>query len=104
MILNTTTPVVGEPVSSLQLIANAGYPITTSGRETLVSVRLTNEAQVAAWGEIVHLRHHPGRQLSVFADTTEDILEVLAYEFNVWEVKESIRSLKRTSATKSTQK
>ena len=95
MILNTTDPIVGRTVSSLEIIADAGYPITTTGAKTMVAIRPTREARIASWGEIIHLRHHPSRELSVFADTVNDAMEVLAYEFHLWEVRESIRSAKR---------
>lgn len=103
MVLNTTAALVGTPVSSLELLDKAGYPITTSGQETFVAVRPVNEAERTSWGEIIHLRHHPGRQLSVFADTIEQALQVLAYEIHLWEVRESFRvahhSLARMEAT-----
>ena len=48
-------------------------------------------------------RTEHGRQLSVFADTIEQALEVLAYEIHLWEVRESLRvvhhSLARMEAT-----
>lgn len=98
MILNTTAPIVGRKVSSLEIITNAGYPVATSGSETFVVIRPIQEARKAAWGEVIHLRHHPGRQLSIFADTYQEALEILAYEFHLWEVRESIRSAKRTAS------
>jgi hypothetical protein len=94
MILNTTAPVVGDPVSSLHLLARAGYPIATSGQETFVSIRPTFEADRTSWGEIIHLRHHPGRQISVFVDSDAEALAVLAYDFHLWEVRESFRTAK----------
>src|SRR5712692_1452580 len=75
MVLNTTAPLVGEAISSLELLEKAGYPITTSGQETLVSVRPSKDGKLTSWGEIIHLRHHPGRQLTVFADSVTETLD-----------------------------
>ena len=95
MVLNTTEPLVGNASSSLELLERARYPITTSGQETLVSVRPSKDGQLTSWGEIIHLRHHPGRQLTVFADSVTEALQVLAYEFHLWEVRESFRVVKQ---------
>jgi hypothetical protein len=94
MVLNTTAPLVGKVSSSLELLEKAGYPITTSGKETLVLIRSSKDGQLTSWGEIIHLRHHPGRQLTVFADSATEALSVLAYEFHLWEVRESFRVVK----------
>ena len=94
MVLNTTAPLTGKAVSSLELLERAGYLIVTSGQEALVSIRPSQDGQRASWGELIHLRHHPGRQLTVFADSITEALEVLAYEFHLWEVRESFRVAK----------
>jgi hypothetical protein len=94
MVLNTTAPLVGKAISSLELLEKVCCPITTSGQETLVSIRPSEDGQLTSWGEIIHLRHHPGRQLTVFADSAPEALEVLAYEFHLWEVRESFRVVK----------
>ena len=47
--------------------------------------------------ERIHLRHHPSRQLKVFADSIEEALQILAYEFHLWEVRERIRPAKQGS-------
>jgi hypothetical protein len=98
MILNTIAPSVGEKVSSLELLVQAGFPIVTSGRETIISVRPVTEAEQTSWGEVIHLRHHPGRHLSVFANSVNEALDVLAYEFHLWEVRESFRVAKQAKA------
>ena len=100
MILNTTAPLVGEASSSLDLLEKAGYPITTSGQESLVSIRPSMDGQRTSWGEIIQLRHHPGRQLTVFADSITEAVQVLAYEFHLWEVRESFRVLKEKQKTR----
>jgi hypothetical protein len=53
------------------------------GRECVPDSSQTNER--------IHLRHHPSRQLKVFADSIEEALQILAYEFHLWEVRESVR-------------
>jgi hypothetical protein len=98
MILNTTAPIEGRTLSSLEIITNAGYPVATTGSETFLVIRPIHEAGKAFWGEVIHLRHHPSRQLSIFADTHQEALEILAYEFHLWEVRESIRLAKRTAS------
>ncbi len=57
MVLNTTAPLVGEAISSLELLEKAGYPITTSGQETLVSIRPSKDVQLTSWGESIHLHN-----------------------------------------------
>ncbi|MGA2660138.1 MAG: hypothetical protein ABSH34_21785 [Verrucomicrobiota bacterium] len=101
MVLNTTAPIGGAPISTIELLSRAGYPIATSGQENLVCIRPRKEAQRTSWGEIIHLRHHPGRLLTVFADMPMEVLEVLAYEFHLWEIRESFRNAKSGTLRKS---
>ena len=96
MILNVKEPAAGTLISTLELLLRAGFPVATSGKETFVAVRPVQAAPKTSWGEIIHLRHHPGRRLSVFADSIEEALQVLAYEFHLWEVKESFRAARRS--------
>ena len=95
MILNTINRPAGTPRSSLTLLAEAGFPISTAGRETFVAVLPSRKGRLTSWGERIHLRHHPNRRVTVFADSTEEALQVLAYEFHLWEVRESFRLAKQ---------
>lgn len=102
MVLNTKMPLIGEPRSSLDLLVEAGYPLMTSGQEHTVVIQPKQSAGRTSWDEIIHLRHHPGRALTVFSDTIEEAIEVLAYEFHLWEVRESLRSAKQALASSKT--
>jgi hypothetical protein len=97
MILNTTLPLIGKPVPTIDMLTHAGYLIATSGQETWISIRPSREARRTSWEEVIQLRHHPGRQISVFAESLAEALGVLAYEFHLWEVRESFRSVESLS-------
>ena len=91
MILNTKNLSQGNVISSLEILVAAGFPVHTSGASTKVIIRPTSEATRTSWGEIIHFRHYPAGELTVYVDSNEAAIEVLADEFHLWEVRESRR-------------